>query len=430
MATLCGDVIQCGREQPRRNRAVSTTSNRPLPALRLIAADDDSVARAFLRALTKDLELDVDVVEDGVQVLRLLERGTRPAILLLDWVMPGLSGLDVCRRVRAVSEVPTYTIIATGKHPDRLYRALDAGADDLMAKPFERKELLTRLQVARYALDAAPGRSLRSAVEEARRSDGGEVVFRGAGKVTRIYFQHGQVVWVSVAPGAGHPGEALRVSLGIEAADLRAVVQESRVTGKPFDTLLVDWGLCDRSALHDALAEHFFSLLAPAEQLASSRATFIPNSAARSQTEMRFDIDDLAPWMAVPDPSCTSAPPPRAEDEESALRGLGSSIRQIDGVEAWFVLDPRDGTCLRSRGDESLVETAWALTRTLSDVGQESGPNHWKELIVTTERHFLLARGSKNGPVVVCALQRDGARLGLARHRLNQILLDGILLQT
>lgn len=406
---------------------MSITPSRPLPDLRLIAADDDSVARAFLRALTKSLDLDVDVVEDGEEVLRLLEHGSRPAILLLDWVMPGLSGLDVCRRVRAVSEVPTYTIIATGKHPDRLYRALDAGADDLMAKPFERKELLTRLQVARYALDAAPGRSLRSAVEEARSSDGGEVVFRGAGQVTRIYFQHGQVVWVSVAPGAGHPGEALRASLGIEAADLRAVVQESRVTGKPFDTLLIAWDLCDRSALHDALAEHFRSLLAPAEQRANSRATFIPNSAARSQTEMRFDIDDLAPWMKVTNPSMTSMPPPRPEDEKSALRRLGERIRQIEGVEAWFVLDPREGSCLRSRGDESLVETAWAITRTLSDAGHESGPNRWEELIVTTSRHFMLARGARDGPVVVCALQRDGARLGLARHKLNQILLDSII---
>src|ERR671935_2266464 len=94
----------------------------------------------------------VVVAGDGATALRLLE--TRPAdLVILDWMLPGLDGLEVCRRIRARSTTPILMLTARAEEVDRVL-GLEVGADDYLTKPFSMRELLarTRALLRRVAL--------------------------------------------------------------------------------------------------------------------------------------------------------------------------------------------------------------------------------------------------------------------------------------
>src|SRR5439155_21484440 len=82
-----------------------------------------------------------------------------PRLAFLDWMMPGLEGPEVCRRVRALARpVPTYVILLTAKgQTDDIVTGLDSGADDYVTKPFDRQELRSRLRVGERMLALQQG---------------------------------------------------------------------------------------------------------------------------------------------------------------------------------------------------------------------------------------------------------------------------------
>ncbi|MBE7465274.1 MAG: response regulator transcription factor [Planctomycetes bacterium] len=118
--------------------------------MHVLIADDDKLIRIFLRKQVEDAGHTVELVENGPAAWDVLQRGQPPQIALLDWMMPGLSGVDVCQRLRAQSDRPyTYVIMATGRSSATdLVTGLDAGADDYLIKPVNPSELQARLRVA------------------------------------------------------------------------------------------------------------------------------------------------------------------------------------------------------------------------------------------------------------------------------------------
>jgi two-component system, OmpR family, response regulator MprA len=112
----------------------------------VLLAEDD---RAIRDALTRALELEgheVQAVADGAQALDAVANH-EPDALVLDWMMPVIDGLTVCRRLRAAgSQVPILMLTARTEVSDRV-SGLDAGADDYLPKPFELDELLARIRV-------------------------------------------------------------------------------------------------------------------------------------------------------------------------------------------------------------------------------------------------------------------------------------------
>ncbi|GMV80866.1 MAG: hypothetical protein AMXMBFR7_20500 [Planctomycetota bacterium] len=118
--------------------------------MHVLIADDDKLIRIFLRKLVEDAGHTAELVENGPAAWEILQRGEPPQIALIDWMMPGLSGVDVCQRLRAQSDRPyTYVIMATGRDSaSDLVTGLDAGADDYLIKPVNPSELQARLRVA------------------------------------------------------------------------------------------------------------------------------------------------------------------------------------------------------------------------------------------------------------------------------------------
>src|SRR5688500_12160580 len=113
---------------------------------RLLVVDDDDAIRATLeRSLTAE-GYAVDVAADGNEALR-MARDRTPDLVVLDLMLPGLSGLDVCRRLRAAEQqLPILLLTARDAVADRV-TGLESGADDYLVKPFAFEELLARVRV-------------------------------------------------------------------------------------------------------------------------------------------------------------------------------------------------------------------------------------------------------------------------------------------
>ncbi|MDD3157087.1 response regulator transcription factor [Anaeromusa sp.] len=111
---------------------------------KILIADDDKQIRQLLALYFEKEGFDVVEAADGTEALRFYEEH-KPQLLLLDVMMPGQDGLEVCRRVRRVSEVPVILLTAKGEDEDRI-NGLDLGADDYITKPFNPREVVARVK--------------------------------------------------------------------------------------------------------------------------------------------------------------------------------------------------------------------------------------------------------------------------------------------
>jgi two-component system, OmpR family, KDP operon response regulator KdpE len=113
---------------------------------RILVIDDEPQIRRLLKTTLGARGYDVAVAADGALGLDMVA-SWRPDIILLDLGLPGLDGLDVCRKIREWSEVPIIVLTVRDTEDDKV-KALDLGADDYLTKPFGIDELLARIRVA------------------------------------------------------------------------------------------------------------------------------------------------------------------------------------------------------------------------------------------------------------------------------------------
>ena len=119
--------------------------------MRILVADDDRISRELLVHALKEWEHDPVPARDGIEALKILRDDNPPTFMILDWMMPGMSGPDVCRFVRKISvnNPYVYILVLTGrKEKKNLIEALEAGADDFIQKPFDPEELRVRVRSA------------------------------------------------------------------------------------------------------------------------------------------------------------------------------------------------------------------------------------------------------------------------------------------
>jgi sigma-B regulation protein RsbU (phosphoserine phosphatase) len=117
--------------------------------VQILIAEDDLISRRALEATLVKWGYQVRAVEDGGAAWRILQEPGAPKMAILDWMMPELDGVEVCRRARAQAQSEAaYLILLTAKsNKDELIEGLRGGADDYLTKPFNRDELMARVQV-------------------------------------------------------------------------------------------------------------------------------------------------------------------------------------------------------------------------------------------------------------------------------------------
>jgi phosphoserine phosphatase RsbU/P len=119
--------------------------------MKILIAEDDTVSRTMLQAVLTKWGYTVISTEDGDTAFETFQQEDAPQLALLDWEMPGLSGPDLCSRLRQCKDKePLYLILLTSRNnSEDLVQGLEAGADDYVVKPYNMAELQARINVGR-----------------------------------------------------------------------------------------------------------------------------------------------------------------------------------------------------------------------------------------------------------------------------------------
>src|SRR6201996_8188981 len=123
--------------------------------MKILIADDSAPSLAMLRKSVAKWGYDVVTAENGLEAWKILNQADPPQLAILDWVMPHMTGPEVCRKVRETLREPyTYILLLTSKNSKgETVEGLESGADDYIVKPFDQHELQVRLRTGKRIVD-------------------------------------------------------------------------------------------------------------------------------------------------------------------------------------------------------------------------------------------------------------------------------------
>lgn len=122
--------------------------------MKVCIADDDLTSRTVLQAILSKWGYEVTSAADGTEAMAVMTGEDAPSLAILDWMMPGMDGVTLCRKLRGLEkEMSVYIILLTSKsEKEDIVRGLEAGADDYIVKPFDNFELKARVNAGRRML--------------------------------------------------------------------------------------------------------------------------------------------------------------------------------------------------------------------------------------------------------------------------------------
>ena len=119
----------------------------------IIVADDDPVSRALISTLTTKWGFRTIVTQEGHEAMAAIRAEQGAVVAILDWLMPGMDGLQVCQRVRETAKMVYIILLTVRGGTENLVEGLECGADEYLVKPFDKSELLARVKVGLRILD-------------------------------------------------------------------------------------------------------------------------------------------------------------------------------------------------------------------------------------------------------------------------------------
>jgi two-component system cell cycle response regulator len=126
---------------------------------KVLIAEDDPISRRLLEVFLARWGYEVAIAASGTEALQVLESKDAPRLAVIDWMMPGLEGVQVCQKIREHKDRPyTYILLLSARtQKEDLLRGLESGADDYLTKPFDAQELRARLHVGHRILQLQDG---------------------------------------------------------------------------------------------------------------------------------------------------------------------------------------------------------------------------------------------------------------------------------
>ncbi len=414
--------------------------------MRVLVADDDALNRDFLQRLLTAHGYEVLLAENGQAALRLLLQNGAPQIALLDWEMPVLDGLDLCRAIRSdIHERYVHVLMLSGVHPDEhRIQALEAGADDFLPKPYHPDVLLARLRVASRLVERQPSSSdrLLAALKEAAASGGGDVAVREGDTVGYITFCQGKVSWAYVSQDNSTFFEQLGEELKMQAGSVDSVLASCRETGTDFYHELIERGYTSEHELRRAIESWLRRKLEQIFRLSQANVLFLPAD-RQEEPVYTFPLESVLPQQ-LPITERTSSnstliaiPNEQSDcksewervfasgtvDESVRYSRILAAILTIPGSLGAALLDMSQNLCYGYKGllpQVSVLLTELLLLRSLHRPGLPL------ELSVNQGGiyHLLVAPPFDTSLVLVLVLDSDKGLIGTARLRLIQLAGD------
>ena len=214
--------------------------------MKVLIAEDEAVSRRLMQAALTRWGYETITANDGCAALAIMQGPNPPKLVVFDWMMPGLDGVELCRAIRAKPQMPyTYILMVTSKRTqENVVSGLSAGADDYITKPFDPEELRVRLRTGKRIVCLQDQLiAAREALLEAATHDSLTGLWNRAailntlvGELTRTDREHGSVGVVivdldefkQVNDTHGH-------LVGDEV--LRAVARTMRASVRPYDSV-------------------------------------------------------------------------------------------------------------------------------------------------------------------------------------------------
>jgi diguanylate cyclase (GGDEF)-like protein len=123
--------------------------------MKVLIAEDENISRRKLEKVLGSMDYEVTSCKDGLEAWEVIQSENAPNLLILDWMMPGMDGLEICRKVRKLAREPyTFILLLTSKsEQDDIIKGMEAGADDYITKPFNKNELRVRLRAGKRIVE-------------------------------------------------------------------------------------------------------------------------------------------------------------------------------------------------------------------------------------------------------------------------------------
>lgn len=405
--------------------------------MKILVADDDPCGIDILAAVLRVAGHQCVLARDGHEAWDILQSPDPPQIAFLDWMMPGLDGLEICRRIRehGGSEYTYITIVSARNRQQDIIYGFQSGADDFITKPYKPEDILARVRVAeRLHRSFTSNSGLSRALAEARESPSGDIIVRTLRRVGRILFHGGRIAWAHVSDEPGSLTAMLASEPDISHDDVLAVLAECRSSGQNFADVLVEWNMLSPERLRVLLRDWIRAKIATIAAFPLPVVLFSPESRGATGGIL-FDPAEVLPaqlattlrdhGLGAPD-----APPAPAElpvglhvadppDEAEFAVNLDRALA-IEGASAVTVFDLRSGRCLGMRGAAIDLDLVWSQLRLASQ------SNLWDDLediLISTSRASHLVRWYTRTPPRLIFLTVDrSVTLGLARHALRRCL--------
>jgi two-component system, cell cycle response regulator len=271
--------------------------------MNILVADDDAVTRAMLRGMLENLGHDVVEAEDGPAAWNAIHQDNGPPLIILDWMMPAPSGIEICQRLRDSNRRPyQYVIMLTGRDAvEDVVAGLDSGADDYLRKPFDTRELRSRIRAGERVLALQDELRSRARTDELtgllnrrgilERLEREVSLVHRAGAVAVAIMDIDRFKTVNDTHGHAVGDQVLMEVAARMKAELRAYDDIGRYGGEEFAILLPNCGAADAQKVAERVRRAVCA--SPVETSAGAVTVSVSAGVASASTSCRLSPQDV-----------------------------------------------------------------------------------------------------------------------------------------